>query len=194
MRALTAVSLVTATVLAAGCWVVGAPAAEKGGFAAQDKLERVTALADTKEGGPARPSAPSPIWAIAALGLVVALAYLAAVALRSSAGSRAWPRRKVVTVLESRLIAPDRWLHLIDTADSLLLVGSTSHSMALLHRITDDSAAALLRERAGAESDAFSSLLAAARRGLMGRDAGGPRAWAEALKVRVSALSGRGRH
>jgi flagellar biogenesis protein FliO len=171
----------------------GRPAAASAQDGAKQKLERVTTLAQVESKPPARQASFPIAWMLLALVLVVGVVYLLGAALRAGGARRGWSPGRAIVVLESRPIGPDRWLHLVEIGDAVLLLGSTSRSVVLLHEVTDAGAAAVVRERAQGGQAGFSGLLAAARRGLSGEDRGGLRAAAHSVCSRLAALASRRR-
>jgi len=131
---------------------------------AAQKLDRVAALAAGGEEKPPAPASASVLWVLVSLALVVGLIYVAGRAMRGGFARRA-AQGGAISVLASRQIGPQTWLYLVDTLDSVLLVGATSGTMVLLREVPEGQVAARLRENAKADSGAFSAMLAAARGG-----------------------------
>jgi flagellar biogenesis protein FliO/LysM repeat protein len=79
---------------------------------------------------------------IAKLGLVLALAYLGALAAKRLAGGRgASPRSEgLVKVMETVSLGPNRWVHVITVGEQAYLIGSTPQQTALMAEIHDSAA------------------------------------------------------
>jgi flagellar biosynthetic protein FliO len=80
-----------------------------------------------------------PLWhALAAVLVVVALAVVALLLLRRWMPKLAPRAGKSISVLESVHLGPKKAVHLLQVGDRKLLVGSTSESISVLQRLSDD--------------------------------------------------------
>lgn len=82
---------------------------------------------------------PSLAWATArvllALLVVLPLVYLVAKALSRHASR--WAKGRAVRVIDTAVLGPNRWVHLIEVAGRILVVGATPERVSLLSEISE---------------------------------------------------------
>ena len=93
---------------------------------------------------------PLGVWSfvqmILVLGLVIAGIYLLFFFLKRMSGTKQ-PENQVISVLSTRVLQPNRSLHLVDVGGSLFLVGTSENSVNLVSTIQDKDAVDEIRLR-----------------------------------------------